>query len=110
MNPGMNGGIVVPSLDWLLGGSKIGGTYNKYFGSCGTDPAKGCFSDDLFNYAVFIEKTEDGDERIKAAVYRGTKSFSCRSEDEYEAETFEASEASLPAVKAWIEMKMTAAR
>ena len=110
MNSGMNGGIVVPSLDWLLGGSKIGGTYNKYFGSCGTDPAKGCFSDDLFNYAFFIEKNEDGDEHKKAAVYRGTKSFSCRSENEYEAETFEASEASLPAVKAWIEMKMTAAR
>ena len=32
MNSGMNGGIVVPSLDWLLGGSKIGGTYNKNFG------------------------------------------------------------------------------
>ena len=101
----MNSDIVVPRFDWLLGGSRIGGTYNKYFGSCGTSAAKGCFSDDLFNYAVFIEKTEEGDEYIKAAVYRGAKSFSCRSEDEYEAETFEATEDSLPVIRAWIESK-----
>lgn len=101
----MNSEIVVPRLDWLLGGSRIGGTYNKYFGSCGTNAEKGCFSDELFNYAVFIEKTGEGNEYIKAAVYRGTKSFSCRGEDEYEAETFEATEESLPAVKAWIESK-----
>lgn len=98
--------IVVPRLDWLIGGSRIGGTYNKYFGSCGTDPEKGCFSPELFNYAVFIEKAEDSGEYIKAAVYFGTKSFSCRSEDEYESETFEATEESLPLIKAWIESKL----
>lgn len=102
----MNNEVIVPRLDWLIGGSRIGGTYNKYFGSIGTDPQKGCFSGDLFNYAIFIEKTEDEGEYIKAAVYRGTKSFSCRSEDEYESETFEAEENSLPLIKAWIESKM----
>lgn len=101
----MENEVIVPRLDWLLGGSRIGGTYNKYFGSLGTDPEKGCFSNDLFNYAIFIEKTEDGNEYIKAAVYRGTKSFSCRSEDEYEIEMFEASEESLPLIKEWIESK-----
>ena len=101
----MENEIVVPRLDWLIGGSRIGGTYNKYYGSCGTDPEKGCFSPDLFNYTVFIEKTDEGAEYIKAAVYKGTKSFSCRSEDEYEAETFEADENSLPVIKAWIESK-----
>lgn len=101
----MNNEVIVPRLDWLIGGSRIGGTYNKYFGSLGTDPQKGCFSNDLFNYAIFIEKTEEGGEYIKAAVYRGTKSFSCRSEEEYESETFEAEENSLPLIKAWIESK-----
>ncbi len=101
----MDNEVIVPRLDWLIGGSRIGGTYNKYFGSLGTDPQKGCFSNDLFNYAIFIEKTEDGNEYIKAAVYRGTKCFSARTEDEYEAETFEAEENSLPVIKAWIESK-----
>ena len=107
----MDNEITVPRLDWLIGGSRIGGTYNKYFGSCGTDPQGGCFSPDLFNYAVFIEKTEaeegeeEGTEYIKAAVYKGTKSLNCRSEDEYEIETFEADENSLPVIKAWIESK-----
>ncbi len=101
----MDNEIVVPRLDWLIGGSRIGGTYNRYFGSCGTDPAKGCLSDSVFNYAVFIEKTEDGDEYIRAAVYWGTKNFPCRSEDEYETEVFEATEDSLSAVRTWIESK-----
>ncbi len=101
----MENEVIVPRLDWLFGGSRIGGTYNKYFGSLGTDPQKGCFSNELFNYAIFIEKTEDGNEYIKAAVYRGPKSFSARTTDEYEFETFEAQENSLPVIKAWIESK-----
>lgn len=104
----MSNEITVPRLDWLIGGSRIGGTYNKYFGSCGTDPAKGCFSNDLFNYAIFIEKTEDGNEYLKAAVYRGTKGFSCRTEEEYEAQTFEATEEGRAAAGTWIESKLKA--
>lgn len=29
--------INMPRLDWLIGASRIGGDYNRYFGSAGTD-------------------------------------------------------------------------
>ncbi len=97
----MESEIIVPRLDWLIGGSRIGGTYNQYYASVGTDGQTGCMNENLFNYTVFIEKIEDT-EYIKAAVYYGTKSFSCRGEDEYELMTFDLDEASLPEIKKWI--------
>ena len=93
--------INVPRLDWLIGGSRIGGIYNRYFGSCGTDPQKGCLCGKIFNYTVWIEKIEEN-EYIKAAVYPGTKSWQNTDEEEKITETFEFEEESLEEIKNWL--------
>lgn len=99
--------IKVPRFDWLIGGSRIGGSYNRYYGSCGTDPQKGCFNQKIFNYSVWIEKLEET-EIIKAAAYYGMNSFDNTNEDEIETQAFEFEEESLPLIKAWLEEKQKA--
>lgn len=96
--------IKVPRLDWLIGGSRIGGTYNRYFGSLGTDPEKGCFNQKIFNYSVWIEKIDER-EIIKAAAYHGMNNFDNTPEDEIETESFECEEESLSEIKKWLEEK-----
>lgn len=93
--------INVPRLDWLIGGSRIGMSYNRYFGSCGTDPQKGCLSNKIFNYTVWIEKIDET-EYIKAAVYYGTNSYDNTAEEEIEETIFACDEESLPKIKKWL--------
>ncbi|MGN1419564.1 MAG: hypothetical protein ACI4W6_09565, partial [Acutalibacteraceae bacterium] len=103
----------VPRLDWLIGGSRIGGTYNRYFGSLGTDPQKGCLCEKIFNYSIWIEKIKiekDNDDEedefqeiIKAAAYFGMNSFDNTAEEEIETKSFDFEEESLPLVKKWLE-------
>lgn len=102
----MNGEIKVPRLDWLIGGSRIGGVYNRYFGSIGTDPLKGCLCGDIFNYSVWIEKNDEI-ETIMAAAYMGTKSFDNTPPEEIETKAFDLEEESLPLVKSWLEEKLS---
>ena len=97
--------INVPRLDWLIGGSRIGGTYNTYYGSCGTDGETGFFGRKLFNYVIRIEKLEDETEVMKASVYSGYKSFENTDPDGVETEVFELEEDSRALIKAWIEEK-----
>ena len=97
--------INVPRLDWLIGGSRIGGTYNTYYGSCGTDGETGFFGRKLFNYVIRLEKLEDETEVIKASVYSGYKSFENTEPDGVETEVFELEEDSRALIKAWIEEK-----
>lgn len=94
--------IIIPRLDWLIGGSRIGGSYNRYFASCGTDSATGCLCNKIFNYSVWIEKVEEH-EIIKAAVYYGMNSFDNTPEDEIEQASFEMDEDSREEIKDWIE-------
>ncbi len=96
--------IKVPRFDWLIGGSRIGGLYNRYFGSCGTDPSKGCFNRKIFNYSVWIEKVDE-EEIIKAAAYYGMNSFDNTPKEEIETKVFEFEEESLPLIKQWLEEK-----
>ncbi|MEE1322051.1 MAG: hypothetical protein UHM85_11060 [Acutalibacteraceae bacterium] len=96
--------IFVPLLPWLIGGSRIGGSYNIYCASVGTDPQKGCIGTNIFNYRIWIEKLDET-EIIKAAVYYGTKSYDSQNEDEIITETYEMSEESLPLIKAFLEIK-----
>ncbi|MBQ8028482.1 MAG: hypothetical protein IJ262_03635 [Clostridia bacterium] len=93
--------INVPRLDWLIGGSRIGGTYNKYFGSLGTDSSLGCMHNKIFNYGIWIEKIME-DEKIVAVVYYGLKSFDNLLEDEYEEEYFDCGAESLPEIEKWL--------
>lgn len=96
--------VFVPLLSWLIGGSRIGGSYNIYCASIGTDPMKGCLGNKIFNYRIWIEKIEET-EIIKAAVYYGMKSYDNQPEEDVTVECFEMNEESLPLIKAFLEVK-----
>ncbi|MBR3816035.1 MAG: hypothetical protein IKJ27_04865 [Clostridia bacterium] len=96
--------VFVPLLSWLIGGSRIGGSYNIYCGSLGTDPQKGCFDTHIKNYRIWIEKLEET-EIIKASVYFGLNSYDNQNPDEVFTEVFELSDESRPLIKKWIESK-----
>ncbi len=66
--------IVIPRLDWLIGGSRIGGDYNTYYGSVGTDPEKGFISQKVYNYVIAPSKNGDGEEDLTITVYTGHNS------------------------------------
>ena len=99
--------INVPRLDWLIGGSRIGGGYNYYTSSYGTDAMTGCLGKNIFNYRVWIEKLDE-QEIIKAAVYYGDKSFEAQNEDDVEISSYEMEEESRQLIKAWLEEKYSA--
>lgn len=103
----MDMNINVPNLDWLIGGSRIGGSYNRYFGSLGTDGATGFYGKKILNYTVWMEKLDE-QELLKAAVYPGMKSFDSTPEDDIETEVFEPEQNSVPIIKAWITEKAKA--
>ncbi|MBQ8504046.1 MAG: hypothetical protein IJ491_07205 [Clostridia bacterium] len=96
--------IFVPLMSWLIGGSRIGGSYNIYCASIGTDPQTGCIGNKIFNYRIWIEKLEET-EIIKAAVYYGMLSYDNQPEDEIITEVYEMSEDSLALIKAFLEIK-----
>ena len=96
--------IFVPLLPWLIGGSRIGGSYNTYIASVGTDPNTGCMGKKIFNYRIVIEKLEET-EIIKVFCYYGTTCFENQNEDEIDVRTFEMSQESLDDVKQWLEEK-----
>ena len=96
--------IFIPLLSWLIGGSRIGGGYNYYTGSRGTDPMTGCLGNRIFNYRIWIEKIDE-QEILKAAVYFGGNSFENQSEDDVEITSYEMEEESRPLIKEWLEEK-----
>lgn len=97
--------IVVPLLSWLIGGSRIGGSYNIYTASLGTDPLKGAIGQPIFNYRIWIDKNDEDAEFVKAAVYYGMSCFENQNEDEIETNVFESSEEGLDMVKRYLEEK-----
>ena len=66
--------INVPRLNWLIGGSRIGGKYNVYSGSIGTDPEKGFISQKIINYVIAPSKDEENGEILTVIVYAGHNS------------------------------------
>ena len=95
--------IVVPRLDWLIGGSRIGSDYNVYTGSLGTDPLLGIFNRKIFNYRIRIEKNpETEEEKIKAFCWFGTKSFKNTGESEIEIKEFSLEEESRELIREWL--------
>ena len=100
--------LFVPLFVWLIGGSRIGGTYNTYYGSCTAEPEKSAWGQKVFNYAIYIEKVEDR-ELLKASVYGGLQSFKmAQAAEELTTKVFPCEEESLPQVKAWLEEQRTA--
>ena len=97
----MNQALFVPLFEWLVGGSRIGGGYNRYYGSQTEHPEQAAWGQRVFNYAVYIEKIDDV-EYLRAAVWTGLRSLSNCPEEEITRETFDCEESSLPEVKAWL--------
>ena len=98
--------IIVPLLNWLIGGSRIGSDYNRYFGSTGTDPFKGFIGQKVFNYSIWIEKvngdSEEEKEVIKACFWIGENSIKNTPEEDITEKTFEFSEESREDIKKWL--------
>lgn len=84
--------VFIPLNSWLIGGSRIGGSYNYYTGSLGTDPLKGAIGQKIFNYRIWIEKNEEGTEFIKTAIYYGMMSYDSQDEDDIKRNIFELSD------------------
>ena len=99
--------IFVPLLSWLIGGSRIGGGYNYYTGSRGTDPMSGCLGKNIFNYRIWIEKSDE-QEFLKVAVYYGMKSYESQAEEDIEVSVYEMEEESRVLIKNWLEEKYQA--
>ena len=99
-----NNEIFVPLLVWLIGGSRIGGGYNYYTASSGTDAMTGCVRNNIFNYRIWIEKNDEH-ELLKAAVYYGANSFENQNEDDLEVSVYELEEESRELIKIWITEK-----
>ena len=97
--------IFVPLLSWLIGGSRIGGSYNTYTASLGTDPLKGAIGQPIFNYRIWIEKNEEEAEFIKVAIYYGMSCFENQNEDEIVTNIFEPDEDGLDLLKRYLEEK-----
>lgn len=93
--------IFVPLLPWLIGGSRIGGSYNIYCASLGTDSMSGCIGKDIFNYRIWIEKLEE-EEILKAAVYYGLKSYDNQDEEDITIKVFPVNAEGLDEVKKWL--------
>lgn len=100
--------IVVPLLSWLIGGSRIGGSYNIYTASLGTDPLKGAIGQSIFNYRIWIEKNDEDNELVKVAVYYGMSCFESQNEDQIEMGVFEPDEDGLDLLKRYLEDKAEA--
>ena len=97
--------VFVPLKSWLIGGSRIGGSYNIYTGSLGTDPLKGAIGQPIFNYRIAIEKNGEEEEFIKTYVYYGMLSFDSQNGDDIETNIFELSEDGLEKVKEYLQSK-----
>ncbi len=99
--------IFVPIMAWLIGASRIGGKYNCYTGSRGTDSSLGMLGKKIFNYRIWLEK-EDEHELLKAAVYYGNTCYECQNEDDIEIKICEAEEDGRLEIKDWLEEKCSA--
>ena len=97
----MHQDLYIPLFEWLIGGSRIGGTYNSYYGSQTEFPEQAAWGQRVFNYTIYIEKKDDA-EYLHAAVCCGLRSFASCPEEEITRTTFDCEAESLPLVKAWL--------
>ncbi len=97
--------VFVPLMSWLIGGSRIGGSYNTYTASLGTDPLKGAFGQQIFNYRIWIEKNEEGEEFVYAAVYYGMNCYENQSEAEIKKTLFELTEEGMENLKIYLQQE-----
>ena len=97
--------VFVPLMSWLIGGSRIGGSYNIYTASLGTDPLRGAIGQRIFNYRIWIEKNDEETELVNTAVYYGMLSYENQNEDEVKKNIFELSEEGLENLKTYLQQE-----
>ncbi len=95
----------VPLMSWLIGGSRIGGSYNTYTASLGTDPMKGAIGQRIFNYRIWIEKNDEEVEYVHAAVYYGLNCYENQNEDEIKKNIFELTDEGMENLKAYLQQE-----
>lgn len=98
--------ITVPRIDWMIGGSRIGSDYNRYFGSTGTDPLKGFVGQRVFNYTIGIEKVKDcsdsDKEIIKVSFWIGEYNIKNTPEESITSREFDLCEESREKIERWL--------
>lgn len=97
--------VFVPLMSWLIGASRIGGSYNIYTGSLGTDPLRGSIGQRIFNYRIWIEKNEEETEFVHTAVYYGMLCYDNQPEDDIKKNIFELSEEGLEALGRYLQQE-----
>lgn len=97
--------VFVPLMSWLIGGSRIGGSYNIYTASLGTDPLKGAIGQKIFNYRIWIEKNDEDAEFVKTAVYYGLSCYENQNEDDIKNNVFELSEEGMQDLKSYLQQE-----
>lgn len=97
--------VFVPLMSWLIGGSRIGGSYNIYTASLGTDPLKGAIGQRIFNYRIWIEKNEEEAEFVHTAVYFGMLCYENQNGDEIKKNIFELSEEGLESLRQYLQQE-----
>ncbi|MBR6313118.1 MAG: hypothetical protein IKR49_00570 [Clostridia bacterium] len=93
--------LFIPRFEWLIGGSRIGGSYNVYYGSQTEHPEQAAWGQRIFNYAIYIEKPDDT-EYLRAAVWSGLRTLKDCPEEDVTREVFDCEEGSLPQIEAWL--------
>lgn len=97
--------VFVPLMSWLIGGSRIGGSYNTYTASLGTDPMLGAFGQRIFNYRIWIEKNAEDIEYINTAVYYGLNCYENQNEDDVKKNLFELTDEGMENLKAYLQQE-----
>ena len=97
--------VFVPLMSWLIGGSRIGGSYNTYTASLGTDPMKGAVGQKIFNYRIWIEKNDEDTEFVYAAVYYGLNCYENQNEDEIKKQLFELSDEGMENLQSFLQQE-----
>lgn len=99
--------INVPLYKWLIGGSRIYGSYNTYSGSIGTSASEGIFGSKIFNYNICIEKDETTEEeKVVARVFYGTNSLATTDEADIVSKSFVVEDDDMQEVKLWLESQL----
>ena len=98
--------IVVPLLNWLIGGAHIGGSYNDYYASVTRDPAQPMWGQAVFNYRIAVERGEDEEERLRVTWYPGVYAYQNTPAADKTDRVFPCAQDSLADVKTWLTQEM----
>ena len=91
--PGLSS-LYQPQGSWMI--------TNKYTGSMGTDPLKGCFNQEIFRYKIYVIGNAD-DPLLKVECSTQMTSMSGMKESGQKENTFEPTAEGLTALNEWLD-------